>query len=211
LSWKGNKRVKPRIQKTPIQAIYERRAVRDYKNVAVPQAKITELLHAAVQAPSAVNQQPWAFAIFQGREKLKSFSDRAKPFFAKRLDAQTPDELRRMLSDPDFNIFYNANTLIVICARPDGMNPAEDCCLAAQNLMLAAHATGLATCPIGLARPWLNSAEVKQELGIPEKLTPIFPLIVGYAATTPPAVPRNPPDIVVWSEAVRANKKEQYA
>ena len=191
---------------TPIQAIYERRAVRNFKNVAVPQAKITELLHAAVQAPSAVNQQPWAFAIFQGREKLKSFSDRAKPFFAKTFDAQTPGELRRTLTDPDINIFYNANTLIVICARRDGMNPAEDCCLAAQNLMLA-HAMGLATCPIGLARPWLNSAEVKQELGIPEKLTPIFPLIVGYATTRPPAVPRNPPDIVVWSEAVQANER----
>ncbi len=196
---------------TPIQAIYERRAVRDYKNVAVPQAKITELLHAAVQAPSAVNQQPWAFAIFQGKEKLKSFSDRAKPFFAKTFDAHTPIELRRMLADPEFNIFYNANTLIVICARQAGMNPAEDCCLAAQNLMLAAHAMGLATCPIGLARPWLNAPEVKEELGLPEKLTPVFPLIAGYAASHPPAVPRNPPDIVVWSEVVRPHKKEQYA
>jgi nitroreductase len=203
--------VQLKTRMTPIQAIYERRAVRDYKNIAVPHAKITELLHAAVQAPSAVNQQPWAFAIFQGKDKLKSFSDRAKPFFAKTLDAHTPDELRRMLTDPGFNIFYNANTLVVICARPDGMNPAEDCCLAAQNLMLAAHAMGLATCPIGLARPWLSSAEVKQELGIPEKLTPIFPLIVGYAANRPAAVPRNPPEIVVWGEVVRANKKEQYA
>jgi nitroreductase len=197
--------------RTPIQAIYERRAVRDYQNMAVPQAKIMELLHAAVQAPSAVNQQPWAFAIFQGKEKLKAFSDRAKPFFAKTLDAHTPHELRRMLTDPEFNIFYNANSLIVICAPQTGMNPAEDCCLAAQNLMLAAHAMGLATCPIGLARPWLNSPEVKQELGIPTQLTPVFPLIVGYAASRPPVVSRNPPEIVVWNGAVHANKKEQYA
>lgn len=186
---------------TALQAIYERRAVRDFKNIAVPHAKINELLHAAVQAPSAVNQQPWAFAVFQGKEKLRAFSDRAKPHVARTLDAHLPADLRQMLGDPNFNIFYNANTLVVICARLNGLNPTEDCFLAAQNLMLAAHAMGLATCPIGLARPWLNLSEIKKELGIPAELTPIFPLIVGYAAGHPRPVSRNPPQIVVWSEA----------
>jgi nitroreductase len=194
---------------TPIQAIYERRAVRDYQNLAVPHAKILELLHAAGQAPSALNQQPWAFAVFQGKQTLKSFSDRAKPFFATTCDAHTPDDFRRMLGDPDFNIFYNANTLIVICARPDGMNAAEDCCLAAENLMLAAHALGLATCPIGLARPWLNAPEVKAELGIPAPLTSVFPLIVGYPGTRPAAVPRKEPEVVIWQSDTE--RKEQYA
>jgi nitroreductase len=193
---------------TALQAIYERRSVRDYTNATVPQPKITELLHAAVQAPSALNQQPWAFAIFQGKERLKSFSDRAKPAFAKSLSSAS-SELRRMLTDPDFNMFYNANTLIVICARPGGINPAEDCCLAAQNLMLAAHAMGLATCTIGLARPWLNLPEVKAELGIPATLTPVFPVIVGYPSAHPPAVPRNAPEIVVWDGAVREEGKEK--
>ena len=196
---------------TLIQAIYERRAVRDYTNVAVPRAKIMELLHAAVQAPSAVNQQPWAFAVFHEKEKLKSYSDRAKSHFAQTLDAPAPEQLQNMLTDPDFNIFYNASTLIVICARPGETNAAEDCCLAAQNLMLAAYAMGLVTCPIGLAHPWLNLPAVKAELGIPAQLTPVFPVIVGYAASQPPGVPRNPPEILVWSGAVHMDKKEQDA
>jgi nitroreductase len=194
-----------------LQAIYERRAVRDYASLAVPHAKIIELLHAAVQAPSAVNEQPWAFAVFQDKERLKSFSDRAKAHLAATLGPEAPETLRQMVDDPQFNIFYNANTLIVVCARPGAMNAAEDCCLAAQNLMLAAHAMGLATCPIGMARSWLNLPEVKAELGIPPALSPVFPLIAGYAATRPAAVPRNAPEIVVWNEAVHMEKKEQVA
>lgn len=192
-----------------MQAIYDRRAVRDYAAVAVPHAKIVELLHAAVQAPSAINQQPWAFAVFQGKERLKSFSDRAKAHLATTLGPEVPETSRGMIDDPQFNIFYNANTLIVICARPGGMNAAEDCCLAAQNLMLAAHAMGLATCPIGMARSWMNLPKVKMELGIPAPLSPVFPLIAGYAATQPEAVPRNAPEIVVWDDAVPMEKKEQ--
>ena len=34
---------------------------------------------------------------------------------------------------------YNAGTLVIICAKPHGLDPAEDCALAAQNLMLAGH------------------------------------------------------------------------
>jgi nitroreductase len=191
----------------PIQVIYQRRAVRDYLPAAVPHAKIVELLHAAVQAPSAVNQQPWAFAVFQGKDKLKSFSERAKPLCISSLPANESGEMAAMLRDPNFNIFYNSNTLIVICARATGLNPAEDCCLAAQNLMLAAHALGLATCPIGLARPWLNLPEVKSELGIPAETTPVFPLILGYPASQPVAVPRKEPEVVVWNNGLVAHRE----
>jgi nitroreductase len=52
---------------------------------------------------------------------------------------------------PDFHIFYNAPVLIVIVATlPDPM-VAQGCCLAAQSLMLSAHARGLETCCIGFA------------------------------------------------------------
>jgi hypothetical protein len=88
-----------------------------------------------------------------------------------------------MLADPNYNIFYNAGTLVVICAKPGGLNPAEDCCLAAQNLMLAAHAAGLGTCPIGFARPWLNLSETKKELALPGDFEAVCPLIVGSHET----------------------------
>lgn len=41
-------------------------------------------------------------------------------------------------------------------ARSDAHNGEEDCCLAAEKLMLAACSMGLGSCPTGFARPWLN-------------------------------------------------------
>ena len=95
-----------------------------------------------------MNLLPWAFVVVQDRKLLKEFSDRSKVLVAK---ADKPARLKERPADREFNIFYNAGTLIVICAKPAGQHPVWDCCLAAQNLMLAAHAAGIATCPIGLA------------------------------------------------------------
>lgn len=183
-----------------LKAIYTRRAVRNYTAAPITSDVLLPLLHAAVQAPSAVNQQPWLFAVYQGRHKLHDYSERAKTAFLAELPPDGPEteELREMLTDPHFNIFYNATTLLVILAKSGGMNPNEDCFLAAQNLMLAAHAEGIATCPIGFARPWLNLHETKRELSIPDELTPVFPMIVGYADENPEPPPRNDPQIIAW-------------
>ncbi|MFX8160667.1 nitroreductase family protein, partial [Acinetobacter baumannii] len=59
-------------------------------------------------------------------------------------------------SSRDFNVFYNAGTLIVIYGKPMGPFVVADCWLAAENLMLAACAMGLGTCVIGLAVAALN-------------------------------------------------------
>jgi len=182
-----------------LEAIRRRRAVREYTDRPVGRATIDELLAAAVQAPSAVNQQPWAFVVIQNRDLLRQYSDRSKEYWARTMSGDASwEHLRGLIVDPTFRIFYDAPALIVICARPGGLNPAEDCCLAAENLMLAAHALGLGTCPIGLARPWLNLPETKQELGIPEQYAPVFPVIVGYPRGEVSSPGRNAPEVLVW-------------
>jgi nitroreductase len=181
-----------------IDAMYARRAVRAYSPRTVEESVIRSLLTAAVQAPSAMNGQPWAFAIIQEVGRLKRYSDRAKAML---LDASPDSKTRRydaMLRDDRFNIFYDATTLIVICAAERGPYTEADCWLAAQNLMLAAADSGLGTCPIGFAVPVLNTAEVKTELHIPESGAAVAPIIVGYPSATPPAVARNAPRIVSW-------------
>jgi nitroreductase len=70
--------------------------------------------------------------------------------------------------------------------------------LAAQSLMLAAHATGLGTCLIGFARSWLNPARTKRALAIPPNDTVVFPVIVGYPKGDRPPVARRELEIVVW-------------
>ena len=63
---------------------------------------------------------------------------------------------REALANPEYNVFYSAGTLIIVCAKPEGVHAEDDCSFAAQNLMLATHATGLGTCPVGFAQPWLR-------------------------------------------------------
>jgi nitroreductase len=106
---------------------------------------------------------------------------------------------RDLLADPKFNIFYNAGTLVVIYCRPSLQWAPIDCALAAENLMLAAYAMGLGTCPIGFAQSWLDDAEVKRELRVPGDLTAILPIIVGYPTKAPPKISRHKPEITFCS------------
>ena len=182
-----------------LEALYRRRSVRAYTSKPVDRSIVMMLLRAAVQAPSTENKQPWAFAIVQDAAFLRRYSDRAKAMLLATLEPGSPWTAHRdHLADPDFNIFYDATTLIIVCAKPLGRSAAEDCCLAAENLMLAACGFGLGTCPIGFARPWLSRADVKDELGIPADYDPVFPVVVGHPREEPAPVMRHEPAIIFW-------------
>jgi nitroreductase len=182
-----------------LHAIYHRRSVRHFTDVPVHPAMIQDLLRAAVQAPSAINQQPWAFAVIRGRERLDRYSERAKAHLLAILPELLDLHQRTdVLASRGYNVFHHADTLVVIYAEPARHHPVDDCLLAAQNLMLAAHGLGLGTCPIGFARPWFNLGETKAELGIPEDFIAVMPLVVGWPAGVPAAPPRHEPNIVCW-------------
>jgi nitroreductase len=182
------------------ELIYQRRAVRAYTPESLDEPTIRVLLEAAVQAPTAMHLEPWAFVVVQDRAVLKRLSDRAKVIAGE--EARHRDLIRAPgaspLSDPAFNIFYDAGTLIVICARALGPFVEADCWLAAENLMLAACAMGLGTCCIGFAIPALHTPAVKQELGIPPDVTAVAPIIVGRPRGHTAPVPRRPASILRW-------------
>ena len=191
-----------------LDAIYRRRATRAFTPATIDEPTVRELLRAATYAPTAIHLEPWAFVVVQDRALLKRISDRAKTLASGR-PADGHHELPRtasaprtaaMFADPAFNIFYDAGTLIVICGKPMGPFVTADCWLAAENLMLAATALGLATCPIGFAVAALADPEVKAELGIPGDVTAVAPIIVGVPATTPPVTTRREPVILSWKK-----------
>ncbi len=182
-----------------IEALTNRRSVRSYTSKKVDNTIIQELLQAAVQAPSAMNAQPWAFAIIQDNVLLKEYSDQAKRLLLTSIN-KTPElsKYKPLFENPDFNIFYNAQSLILIFAKNEGLHSAEDCCLAAQNLMLTAHSLGLGTCWIGFARPYFNLPEVQTQLGIPSGYEVVAPIIIGYPQINPPAALKKDPEILFW-------------
>lgn len=184
-------------------AIYERRAIRVYSGERVSRSQTGALIDAAVHAPSAVNAQPWAFVVVEEPGLLERYAQEAKelllaePTLADVTSSGLPelDRLRQMVSAPGYALFHGAGTLIVIYATEAGGVP--DCFLAAQNLMLAAWALGLGTCPIGLATPLFNREEIKKELGVPANWTAALPIVVGHPAGTVPPTSRRPA-VVTW-------------
>lgn len=185
-----------------LDAIVQRRSVRSYAPRKLDWSTINALLAAAVRAPTAMHEEPWAFVVVQDPVVLKRLSDRARLLFA---DEPHGELLARgghaldIFASPNFNVFYNSGTLIVIGTQSTGPFVAADCWLAAENLMLAACARGLGSCVIGSALATLNLGEVKDELGIPSDFTAVAPIVVGVPAgeTTPTA--RRDPKVLVWT------------
>jgi nitroreductase len=103
------------------------------------------------------------------------------------------------LSDPAFNIFYDASTLVVIGTKERGTYTDADGWLAAENLMLAACEAGLGSCPIGFAIPLLNTPQAKEELGFLASAAVVAPILLGYASVAAAPVPRAEPQILSWA------------
>ena|SRR5271166_2087785 len=100
-----------------IEAIHERWSVRAFTEETVGSELVDALVSAAVQAPSAMNLQPWAFVIIEGRDALKSYSDRARHHLLDTMQCDSPlFQYRDRLASPMFDIFYGAPLLIVIAA-----------------------------------------------------------------------------------------------
>lgn len=176
--------------------IYTRRAVREYTTEAVDDETIRRLIDAAIQAPSAVNEQPWSFAVVRDKSVLARISRESKACLLRKPPTSTPfHPLHQMLSDPDFDIFYQAPALIVISSVSDNPWAVENCSLAAQNLMLAAHAAGLGSCWIGFAQAWLETPEGKAAIQVPLSYVPVAPIIIGHPKSPAPPVQRRKPQI----------------
>ena len=180
------------------EAIIGRRSVREYTAEAVDERTIHSLIDAAKHAPSAMNQQLWAFTVVRDQSVLDRVSREAKShILATMPESPHSKDILSWLSDPGFHIFYHAPVLILISATVAGPYVVEDCALAAENLMLTAYAAGLGTCWIGFAQMFLNTASGKAVLGLPADCVPVAPIIVGHPKVMPASVPRKEP-VVRW-------------
>lgn len=117
--------------------IYTRVSTRKFEDRPVEAEKITQLLKAAMQAPSAGNQQPWEFYVVTDKEKINALSE----------------------ISPYASCAKNAPVVIVPCYRTDGLRWNEtvllDLSCATENLLLEAVSLGLGT--VWLCGEWTNS------------------------------------------------------
>lgn len=179
-------------------AICGRRAIRQYTDQVVDEATLRGLSVAATQAPSANNQQPWAFTVVRDAAILDLLSQNAKSHLIATLAASAAtDHAHGHVTDANFPIFYHAPVLIFICATAQGPWIVQDCALAAENLMLAAYAAGLGSCWIGLAQSFLETPGGREAVGTPVAWIPVAPIIVGHARGGTSPVARRAP-VMHW-------------
>ncbi len=181
-----------------LEAIKSRRAIRSFEDKPVPDSAIQTLLEAATWAPSAINVQPWKFTIVTNKAEMKRISDIAKPALIRVLP-DVGDEglvgLKKRLSDPQFNIFYNAPLLIFVSGAKS-VYTVYDCSMAAQNMMLAAYSLGIGSCWIGTAVSTANNPKVKADLGVPDDHDVHAAIIFGYPKGVPKAPLKRPAQVL---------------
>lgn len=155
-----------------MDAILGRRSVRRYTDRPVAEAAVTDLLRAAMAAPSAGNQQPWQFVVVRDRKILEDLAA-ANPYGGMARDAQLA---------------------VVVCGDPGERAHGEfwiqDCSAATQNLLLAAHATGLGAVWCGTYPLEERVVRVRAALNLPDEIVPFAVVPVGYPAEEPVSVDR---------------------
>jgi len=177
------------------QAILARRSVRSYTRQKVTHKTIMSLLTGAVRAPAVLHEEPCAFVIIQDRELLQTLSDHILPLLHDQPEIYDDVSIRAW-HHPDFNLFHDADTLIILCTRSAAPFAEANCWLAAENLILAACGMSLGTCIIGAALPAMKTPELKPEFGIPDQFEAVVPIVLGWPRGEASRVPRKAPVIL---------------
>jgi nitroreductase len=167
-----------------LEAIMTRRSIRRYNDAPVTEAELETLLRAAMAAPSAGNQQPWRFI------------------------AVTDPEQRGLLSGatPYCAMIADAPLALVVCGDTrHEKHPGywvQDCSAAVQNILVAAHATGLGAVWIGVHPVEERERNVTKICGLPDGIRPMCMIAVGHPLEGKPAADRFEPGFVMrerWS------------
>jgi len=191
-----------------LDVIYSRRSVRAYTPEPVAESTVRGLIDAAVQAPTAMGSPALSFVVVQNPQRLARLAEISKALWRQQAETHPErfihlrfdagEEFLARLSDPRFDIFHGAATLVVICSRGTEWWETAGCWMAAENFMIAASALGLGTCCVGAAVDALNTADMRLELAIPPNLTAVAPIVLGVAAALAPPVERGTPDVIAW-------------
>lgn len=194
-----------------IETIVSRRSIRRYQPTLVDRALIQRLLEAAAWAPSAHNRQPWRFCVVD--------SPTRKETLARAMGARLRADLERDGAAPDFiekdaarsyQRITGAPVLVILCLTMRDMDTYADerrsmneyamamqsTAMAGQNLLLAAHDAGLASC--WMCAPLFCPDVVREVLALPDDWQAQALITLGYPAETREKTRRPVETSVLW-------------
>lgn len=158
-----------------LRSIRNRRSTRKYKKEQISEEELQTLLDAGIQAPSAVNAQPWHFTVIQNKEMINHISDKAKEVML-----QSDNESIVNIGKNAVNIFYNAPTLIIVSGKKEVSSSLVDCSASIENMLIAAESIGLGTVWVGLVRFFFTLSDEVKKIKLPDGYEPFYAVAVGY-------------------------------
>lgn len=186
---------------SPAQILFDliktRRSIRRYTAEAVPRETIERLLEAATWAPSAHNRQPWRFAVLTLAADIErlALAMGARLRADRTADGDDPADIERDVAR-SYARLTGAPVVIIVCLSMADMDhypdprrsgnerlmAAQSTAMAAQNLLLLAHAEGLAACWI--CAPLFVPDLVREILTLPADWEPQGLITLGRPAET---------------------------
>lgn len=145
-----------------IKAIQTRRSVRAFKADKVSEEDLQLLLNAAMQAPSAANEQPWELIVIRNPETLAKVGE---------INSYAAYAAKSPLA-------------IMVCLNLEkekisGMG-IIDVSLCAENILLTAHALGLGAVFTGVYPMKDRMEKFQKLLDLPQNVLPIGLIIIGH-------------------------------
>lgn len=183
-----------------IETIKTRRCVREYKNEQIPDKEIEFLIDCARYAPSGFNLQPWSFLVIKNKDVMRKISEGGKKAMIPLLEpfkdaSEKAKDFLVFLKTKGSDMFYGAPVLVILLGNKNAMTADWDCAMAAQNMMLAAHAKGIGSCWIGGVLAALMDEGLLKELGAPQGYKAVAPLIFGYPKGEAEMPERSEPEV----------------
>jgi len=166
-----------------LQFIFNRRSVRAYENRPIPDETLTDLLEAAMAAPSAVAKDPWRFIAVTDRETLERMADVLKH--------------GQMLRTAGAGILVCGD----IASAHDQLESymLQDCSAAVENILLAATALGLGACWLGVHPREERMRALAELFALPGGIVPVAGISLGWPERPPAPRTRYNTAFVHWN------------
>ena len=166
-----------------VKTIMERRSIRKYKPQPVEREKMQTSVECGVNAPNAMNRQPWEVRVVDNPDFINGVTELYKK------------EQPKAAEDPNFkNMFRNAPTVVFVGRDVQSGSAEFDCGLLSENMMLAAQSMGIGSCCLGSPAAFMRSpaaAEYLKQLGFSEGYELLYCIAFGYPDEAPAAKPRD--------------------
>jgi nitroreductase len=165
-----------------LRLIFARRSIRRYRDRPLSDGILTDLLEAAMAAPSAVAKDPWNFIIVRERATL--------------------DRIAALL--PNGKMLRHAAAAFVVCGdmekAHDGQESylLQDCSAAIENVLLAATALGVGSCWLGIHPRPERIEGIRALFGLPPNIVPVSGISLGWPEGEKEPRTRYKSDAVHW-------------